>query len=192
MVDATGRPVLDQMDGSGRPMTDAAGRPMPDSVSRPTDQSGRPLPPEQHAVRGGAANDFGYNATGGAAGASQPKLDPAGRPMFDASGRMIMEPVLEHGYRAPAVDATGKTIVDPNLGPIGDIHSRSASAAAVAVDSPAQRFDVHGRPLPGDVGQQRLVPGQRGPDAAGLSEGCLLYTSPSPRDRQKSRMPSSA
>ena len=25
-----------------------------------------------------------------------------------------------------------------------------------------------------------------------LTEGCLLYTSPSPRDRQKSRMPSSA
>ena len=25
-----------------------------------------------------------------------------------------------------------------------------------------------------------------------LSEGCLLYTSPSPRDRQRSRMPSSA
>ena len=25
-----------------------------------------------------------------------------------------------------------------------------------------------------------------------LDEGCLLYTSPSPRDRQKSRMPSSA
>ena len=25
-----------------------------------------------------------------------------------------------------------------------------------------------------------------------LREGCLLYTSPSPRDRQKSRMPSSA
>ena len=27
---------------------------------------------------------------------------------------------------------------------------------------------------------------------AGLLEACLLYTSPSPRDRQKSRMPSSA
>ena len=26
----------------------------------------------------------------------------------------------------------------------------------------------------------------------GLPDGCLLYTSPSPRDRQKSRMPSSA
>ena len=25
-----------------------------------------------------------------------------------------------------------------------------------------------------------------------LNNGCLLYTSPSPRDRQKSRMPSSA
>ena len=29
-------------------------------------------------------------------------------------------------------------------------------------------------------------------DDAGVPEGCLLYTSPSPRDRQKSRMPSSA
>ena len=28
--------------------------------------------------------------------------------------------------------------------------------------------------------------------AVGLPESCLLYTSPSPRDRQKSRMPSSA
>ena len=27
---------------------------------------------------------------------------------------------------------------------------------------------------------------------AGLNKDCLLYTSPSPRDRQKSRMPSSA
>ena len=27
---------------------------------------------------------------------------------------------------------------------------------------------------------------------ARLTDGCLLYTSPSPRDRQKSRMPSSA
>ena len=29
-------------------------------------------------------------------------------------------------------------------------------------------------------------------DALGAQEACLLYTSPSPRDRQKSRMPSSA
>ena len=30
------------------------------------------------------------------------------------------------------------------------------------------------------------------PNLAALFEDCLLYTSPSPRDRQKSRMPSSA
>ena len=29
-------------------------------------------------------------------------------------------------------------------------------------------------------------------DSSGTGGGCLLYTSPSPRDRQKSRMPSSA
>ena len=29
-------------------------------------------------------------------------------------------------------------------------------------------------------------------DTPGLHKDCLLYTSPSPRDRQKSRMPSSA
>ena len=29
-------------------------------------------------------------------------------------------------------------------------------------------------------------------DAAGVFNGCLLYTSPSPRDRTRSRMPSSA
>ena len=29
-------------------------------------------------------------------------------------------------------------------------------------------------------------------DVTGIYEACLLYTSPSPRDRQKSRMPSSA
>ena len=31
-----------------------------------------------------------------------------------------------------------------------------------------------------------------GPNGSGKSTICLLYTSPSPRDRQKSRMPSSA
>ena len=31
-----------------------------------------------------------------------------------------------------------------------------------------------------------------GPGTRCIANGCLLYTSPSPRDRQKSRMPSSA
>ena len=43
------------------------------------------------------------------------------------------------------------------------------------------------------VHPQRIVPTTvEIVDIAGLVKGCLLYTSPSPRDRQKSRMPSSA
>ena len=45
-----------------------------------------------------------------------------------------------------------------------------------------------------------VIPGKKasgeitlnGPAARKVAKGCLLYTSPSPRDRQKSRMPSSA
>ena len=53
--------------------------------------------------------------------------------------------------------------------------------------------------------QKQLAPGRltlegylrctvyyQGEEGAGLCQTCLLYTSPSPRDRQKSRMPSSA
>ena len=36
----------------------------------------------------------------------------------------------------------------------------------------------------------KFVPGMQA--TAEVTGGCLLYTSPSPRDRQKSRMPSSA
>ena len=34
--------------------------------------------------------------------------------------------------------------------------------------------------------------GSRTSEASAVNSSCLLYTSPSPRDRQKSRMPSSA
>ena len=37
-----------------------------------------------------------------------------------------------------------------------------------------------------------VPPGKSNAEMVGISEICLLYTSPSPRDRQKSRMPSSA
>lgn len=162
MVDQTGRPAVMDHPGSVagmRPVTDAAGRPLlPDSAvsaRQPTDQAGRPL-----SERG--TNDLGYSTSTDRPGASQPKLDPAGRPMFDASGRMIMEPVPLHvvdqtqSHQALPVDA--KVIVDPHLGPIGDIHSRGP---VPPLDSSAgtqqPRFDVHGRPLPADV--------QAGPDA---------------------------
>ena len=45
--------------------------------------------------------------------------------------------------------------------------------------------------LPADKREEALKTAQPFIDGA-LSQDCLLYTSPSPRDRQKSRMPSSA
>ena len=42
------------------------------------------------------------------------------------------------------------------------------------------------------VGLYENVPDTLAGFASGDNRGCLLYTSPSPRDRQKSRMPSSA
>ena len=174
-VDQSGRPMLDQtgrpaMDHPGRQMTDAAGRPLPDSGARPPlDQSGRAV--SDHAVR--AANDFSYGTT---ERGSRPKLDPAGRPMFDASGRMIMEPVpVEQGHQPP-VDAAGKVIVDPHLGPIGDIHARGAAPVDPS-GANSQRFDVHGRPLadvqsvrPEPDSMRRPITDQRGPEVS-LSAG---------------------
>ena len=58
-------------------------------------------------------------------------------------------------------------------------------------------FDASGGSVSGagDIngdGFDDLIIGANGADANGNSRACLLYTSPSPRDRQKSRMPSSA
>ena len=61
---------------------------------------------------------------------------------------------------------------------------RNAGVDAAAVDEV-----IMGCVLPAGVGQ---APARQAGFAAGLGEDCLLYTSPSPRDRQKSRMPSSA
>ena len=40
--------------------------------------------------------------------------------------------------------------------------------------------------------KQGEIHGFLGPNGAGKTSTCLLYTSPSPRDRTRSRMPSSA
>ena len=56
-----------------------------------------------------------------------------------------------------------------------------------------QDFEVKMREL--RVNSDIAVAVSGGPDSLALmylSNSCLLYTSPSPRDRQKSRMPSSA
>ena len=52
------------------------------------------------------------------------------------------------------------------------------------------RSSTGGRPAAGDVRSRRAPGGPLGGPCGPL--GCLLYTSPSPRDRTRSRMPSSA
>ena len=86
----------------------------------------------------------------------------------------------------------------------GDVmldHADDYGADALLIDSPVpgsgQVFDwslAEGRP----DGHRVILAGGLTPDNVGAAIarihpwGCLLYTSPSPRDRQKSRMPSSA
>ena len=55
----------------------------------------------------------------------------------------------------------------------------------VEVDSSTYPFLAHAKPRPGQL--EMIQDG-----ILALAKGCLLYTSPSPRDAQLSRMPSSA
>ena len=60
----------------------------------------------------------------------------------------------------------------------------------VKVDSVLPQF-VYSYPLKGDYQDSIYTVELKYPEYIDMS-ACLLYTSPSPRDRQKSRMPSSA
>ena len=51
---------------------------------------------------------------------------------------------------------------------------------------------IPGEPFTVEQAVRSYVWTQQGMDIPGLSKACLLYTSPSPRDRTRSRMPSSA
>ena len=76
-------------------------------------------------------------------------------------------------------------------------HLGSASvitnASGVTVSGGEQRYYPYGESrLTATMLTDKLFTGQREMAALGIYHYCLLYTSPSPRDRQKSRMPSSA
>ena len=72
---------------------------------------------------------------------------------------------------------------------VAALHARATGLSAAASSSlndpePVVRGETRGRPRRSTPASAEPVPPTAGP--------CLLYTSPSPRDRQKSRMPSSA
>ena len=67
--------------------------------------------------------------------------------------------------------------------------SRNHPAVQAALDETAGRLNPADNPWHGLV---RAHVGDNGEPALDVFEGCLLYTSPSPRDVEESRMPSSA
>ena len=70
---------------------------------------------------------------------------------------------------------------------IMDINKENAAAAAAAKEAGAMsRLE---KQIQAD---KDLLAYEKGAITDQLIKACLLYTSPSPRDRQKSRMPSSA
>ena len=82
--------------------------------------------------------------------------------------------------------AGGTSGFDPRTGTIKQAPRRPAGQTDGINPNPMKDFPPRttaGPKRPPDIGTPRPEP---------RPTGCLLYTSPSPRDRQKSRMPSSA
>eukprot|EP00656_Telonema_subtile_P000110 TRINITY_DN1004_c0_g1_i1.p3 TRINITY_DN1004_c0_g1~~TRINITY_DN1004_c0_g1_i1.p3 ORF type:complete len:101 (+),score=1.72 TRINITY_DN1004_c0_g1_i1:105-407(+) len=72
---------------------------------------------------------------------------------------------------------------------------RSAIVAYASAGQSSSSLGISGRLLrwsPGGSAESSNPASEFKPSFEGLSGGCLLYTSPSPRDRTRSRMPSSA
>ena len=79
------------------------------------------------------------------------------------------------------------------IGVLALILPAMAACSALGGKNPPDEFAITTKaPLvvPPDYALRPPKPGESRPQE--LSSSCLLYTSPSPRDRQKSRMPSSA
>ena len=90
----------------------------------------------------------------------------------------------------------------PNSPSSGDVHSEGGASwryngyAWARIPDPGAKGEPGSKGQKGEVGLtgstgQKGDKGQKG-DVEAQGNNCLLYTSPSPRDRQKSRMPSSA
>ena len=111
--------------------------------------------------------------------------------------RGLAEPTtrLEHPSGQPLAATTGafsgNVTIGGNLSVTGTgagaagITSASTSGTAISIDS-SNRVTMPNQPL--FVATTPIL----GTSGAAPATSCLLYTSPSPRDRQKSRMPSSA
>ena len=77
----------------------------------------------------------------------------------------------------------------PSTTESGETRPSDEKSLSVGADGPLMLHDVALVQKLARFDRERIP--ERSPHAKG-SGACLLYTSPSPRDRQKSRMPSSA
>ena len=108
------------------------------------------------------------------------------------SGRLDLENIaqycISHGIRDPAIIARRMVVKGEDMEmPVTMDQAVAAARKAVGATAAAAgtwRDEDHPRGQPANSGQfvKKKQP----------NTPCLLYTSPSPRDRQKSRMPSSA
>ena len=137
------------------------------------------------------------------------------------TGDAVLSAVVDNGdgtYTATATNATAETVTigaeingteildtadvifqigapTPIVDPVASIVTATSPIEADGIAESTitvQLFDTDGNPI--TTGGATIVLSTTG-DAilsAITDNGCLLYTSPSPRDRQKSRMPSSA
>ena len=96
----------------------------------------------------------------------------------------VVYAAIDDEYKNLIVDVKNNTCVsDYSRALKGNIDNLSVSDGLVLLDS--RRIVL---PLPAIKPVLKLLHSSH----SGITKTCLLYTSPSPRDRQKSRMPSSA
>ena len=109
--------------------------------------------------------------------------------MIDYDSRPVTPQVLLVGQRSSSVGYSIRDFLSRNGVPYEWIDVDDS--ARVEALLPAEERGVDRLPVCVLPNGMRLAPATLEGVAAGLGI-CLLYTSPSPRDRQKSRMPSSA
>ena len=82
-------------------------------------------------------------------------------------------------------------MLDLKVGPLAEAMDRATNGRGPDIDPDATLRDLapEADEIPGQVAQN--LP-QAMDAMSAMTDGCLLYTSPSPRDRTRSRMPSSA
>ena len=116
-------------------------------------------------------------------------IDDFKRALGAATKAIAGEPELEVSYGGDVAGIVREQIMLPNLPPAPKPEAIAAArgqAYALALRLALHDTELHRKNQP-ENGPARAVF-----EAMEQARICLLYTSPSPRDRQKSRMPSSA